>query len=148
MDTRKHHPTLHLKHADLTSLTFLGDVHIAAIKSPTASGSKATKLIPIYIRNTTDSQVCQRKASLGTPFQLSFWGEKKKDKSISFSSFFPPRTVFSFPSCPSPSSAEDWSALVNNWGIFPVCYCSFPLMLIYLHFFFWHTSKEYLVVLI
>lgn len=78
MDTRKHHPTLHLKRADLTSLTFLGDVHIAAIKSPTASGPKATKLIPIYIRNTTDSQVCQRKASLGTPFQLSFWGEKKK----------------------------------------------------------------------
>lgn len=78
MDTRKHHRTLHLKRADLTSLTFLRDVQIAAIKSPTAAGSKATKLIPIYIRNTTDSQVCQRKASLGTPFQLSFWGEKKK----------------------------------------------------------------------
>lgn len=102
MDTRKHHPTLHLKRADLTSLTFLGDVHIAAIKSPTASGPKATKLIPIYIRNTTDSQVCQRKASLGTPFQLSFWGEKKKRQIHLLLVFLPPTHSLFFPFMPIP----------------------------------------------
>lgn len=102
MDTRKHHPTLHLKRADLTSLTFLGDVHIAAIKSPTASGPKATKLIPIYIRNTTDSQVCQRKASLGTPFQLSFWGEKKKKTNPSPSRLSSPTHSLFFPFMPIP----------------------------------------------
>ena len=106
-------------------------------------GCGATELPHIHLRNIiplsthTHMQVCQMKAFWKAPLT------PPADRQIHLPLvFLPPTQCFLSLDCPSPP-LQLRSTLVNNWGIFPLCYCSFPAWIFIIFFGAYFGCHQY-----